>query len=56
MAITENFKGLFEKLESTALRSGALKNPWILRLSDAIPVKEKWRRMYVTLAAHLKGK
>lgn len=50
---TENYKALYTALNEQAKRRGIIKGDWTLRLSRNIPVKQRWKRLYVTLAAHI---
>lgn len=49
----ENYKAMYQVLNDNAKRQGYIKSDWVLRMSRNIPVKERWRRLYVTLVAHI---
>lgn len=49
----EHYKSLYTQLNDQAKRRGIIKGDWTLRLSRNMPLKERWRRLYITLLAYI---
>jgi hypothetical protein len=52
----ESYKNMYLRLNEQAKRRGLIKNNWTLRMSRNIPIKERWRRLYVTLLDYIEKK
>jgi hypothetical protein len=48
-----HWKNMYERMNEQALNRGIITSPWRLRLSKNVPIKERWRRLAVTLADHI---
>ena len=52
----ESYKNMYLRLNEQAKRRGLIKGNWTLRMSRNIPIKERWRRLYVTLLDYIEKK
>lgn len=49
----QHWKSLYMELNEQAQRKGLIKGNWTLRLSKNMPVKEKYKRLYLTLKSEI---
>lgn len=49
----QHWKSLYMELNEQAQRKNLIKGNWTLRLSKNMPVKEKYKRLYITLKSYL---